>query len=374
MKKVFEEAAIGNMLLPNRFVRSATWAGMATEKGNVTEGLTMLMERLAEGKVGLIMTGHAFVHPGGQAGPWQLGIYDDSQIPGLERMVERMHDHGSRVCCQLAHSGVQGSADVLGKAPKGPSAMENAFGQKGEAMDKSEIDEVVSAYAQAASRAREAGFDCVQIHAAHGYLISEFLSPFFNKRDDEYGGSFENRARLLMEVYRAVRKAVGERYPVLIKINCRDFTEPEFTPKEMRKVCAMLDKEGLDAVEMSGGNPFAAPKIPVRKGKAGREKEAWYLEYAREFKEECGMPLILVGGIRSYGMAEKLIENGECEFIALSRPLIREPHLVKRWKEGNLDDATCISCNSCFKGIMAGKGLYCLIDAGEVGRDEAMKE
>jgi 2,4-dienoyl-CoA reductase-like NADH-dependent reductase (Old Yellow Enzyme family) len=374
MSKLFQETAIGNLLVPNRFVRSATWAGMATEDGQVTEGLIMLMERLAKGKVGLIMTGHAYVHPAGKAGPWQLGIYDDSQIPGLERMAARMHEHGSRTCCQIAHSGVQGAGQVLDGAPKGPSAMKNAFGDQGEAMTVDEIKEAVQAFAKAASRAQEAGYDAVQLHAAHGYLISEFLSPFFNKRDDEYGGSLENRSRLLMEAYRAVREAVGPRYPVLIKINCRDFTDPEFTPEEMIEVCKRLVSEGLDGVEMSGGNQFAAPEIPVRKGKAGRESEAWYLEYAEAFKKECGVPLMLVGGVRSYGKAEKLVEDGDADFISMARPLIREPGLIKRWKEGDLDDAKCISCNSCFKGVTGGRGLYCLIDAGEVGREEAMKE
>lgn len=374
MSKVFEETSIGGLLTPNRFVRSATWAGMATDQGDVTEGLIMLMERLARGKVGLIMTGHTYVHPGGQAGPWQLGLYKESQIRGMERMVERMHQHGSRTCCQISHSGAQGSAKILGQAPKGPSSVQNSFGDQAEAMAKADIEEAVNSFALAASRAREAGFDAIQIHAAHAFLISEFLSPFFNKRDDEYGGSIENRSRLLLEVYRAVREAVGPRYPVLVKINCRDFLEPEFTPEEMRTVSGMLEKEGLNAVEMSGGTPFSAPMTPVRKGKAGRAHEAWHLEYARDFKKDCGMKLILVGGVRSYATAEKIVHDGHADLIAMSRPLIREPDLIKRWREGDLDDAKCISCNSCFKGVFDGRGLYCLVEAGEVSEKEAARE
>lgn len=374
MAILFEQAAIGGLSMPNRFVRSATWAGMATPEGDPTEGLNGLMERLAQGKVGLIVTGNAFVHPKGQSVPWQLSLADDGKIKGLERMVERMHAHGSRTCCQLVHAGAQTRAELLGEIPKGPSPHTNIFGEETGAMTKADIETVVESFAQAAARAREAGFDAVQLHAAHGYLISQFLSPYFNKREDEYGGSPVNRARLLMEVYRAAREAVGPAFPLLIKINCRDFLEPEFTAGEMRAVCKRLETEGLDAVEISGGTPFSLPNTPTRKGKAGREREAWHLEYAREFRKECGLPVILVGGIRSHAMAEKVVADGDADFISMCRPLIREPHLVKRWREGGREDAKCISCNMCFKGVVGGKGLYCLVDAGEVGQKEAMNE
>jgi 2,4-dienoyl-CoA reductase-like NADH-dependent reductase (Old Yellow Enzyme family) len=374
MKALFDPTAIASMNLPNRFMRSATWAGMATDEGAVTEGLTALMGRLAEGRVGLVMSGHAYVVKWGQAGPWQLGIHDDKLIDGLRTMTGAVHEHGMRIGAQLAHAGVQGTEKLLGRQARGPSAMQNTHGEQAEAMSEDEIHEVVRAFGRAASRAVEAGFDCVQIHAAHGYLASEFLSPYFNRRDDEYGGSLENRARFVLEVLGAVREAVGPHYPVLAKMNCRDFLEPEFTPGEMREVSSMLADAGLDALEMSGGTAFSGAEIPVRKGRAARSEEAWYLEHAREFRKECDLPLALVGGIRTYGTAENLVERGDCDFVSLSRPLIREPRLVKRWESGNLDPATCISCNMCFKGVLRGDGLYCLVEAGEIEEKEAREE
>jgi 2,4-dienoyl-CoA reductase-like NADH-dependent reductase (Old Yellow Enzyme family) len=269
------------------------------------------------------------------------------------------------------HAGAQTKAEILGQTPKGPSPMRNIFGEETAAMSRQDIDTVIDSFAKAAGRARQAGFDAVQIHAAHGYLVSQFLSPYCNQRDDEYGGSSENRARLLLEIYRAVRETVGNNYPLLIKINCRDFLEPEFTLQEMIAVCKQLEQRGLDAVELSGGMPFSAPKSPTRTGKAGRTP--YHLDYAREFKKHLDMPVILVGGVRSFEDAETILDQGHAEFIAMSRPLIREPHLARRWQNGDHTGAACISCNMCFKGAIGGKGLYCAIDAGEVSEEEAAK-
>ena len=213
MSKLFEPSEINGMKLANRFVRSATWEGMAADDGACTPKLTDLMVGLARGGVGLIISSHAYVSPEGQAGPWQLGIYDDRLIPGLGDMTTAVHKNGGKIVMQLAHAGYFAGAKLTGQTPMAPSSVEGfAKGPRNE-MTVNDIQAVVKAYGAAAKRAQIAGFDGVQIHSAHGYLLSQFLSPAFNQRQDEYGGDIGNRARALLEVFREVRQAVGEDYP-----------------------------------------------------------------------------------------------------------------------------------------------------------------
>jgi 2,4-dienoyl-CoA reductase-like NADH-dependent reductase (Old Yellow Enzyme family) len=229
-------------------------------------------------------------------------------------------------------------------------------------MSLHEIDQVVEAFGMAAKRAKNAGFDGVQLHAAHGYLLSQFLSPFFNKRSDNYGGSIENRARILLEAFQAVRNKVGEEYPVFVKINSEDFVEGGLTVEEMLQVGAMLEKAGVDAIEMSGGTIYASgANSSCRIGALDSpEKEAYYKDAAIRYKEEISVPLILVGGICSPDVSEKLASDGLADYVSLCRPLIREPNLVSRWRSGNRNRATCIYCNGCFNPGLKGKGVQCI--------------
>jgi 2,4-dienoyl-CoA reductase-like NADH-dependent reductase (Old Yellow Enzyme family) len=229
-------------------------------------------------------------------------------------------------------------------------------------MTLAEIGRVVAAFGESAALAKKAGFDGVQIHAAHGYLLSQFLSPFFNRRKDAYGGSIENRARIVLETLQSVRKAVGDDYPVLIKINSEDFVDGGLTVDEMLQVAALLEKAGIDAIEMSGGTVYVSGAFSaIRTGAFNTpEKEVFYREAAARYKAKIGVPLLLVGGIRSFEVAEKLVSNGSADYISLSRPLIREPALINRWKSGKLGKATCISDNACFGPTLKGEGLYCI--------------
>ena len=207
MKHLFETTSINGMTLPNRFVRSATWEGMAAADGSVSARLTEKMVELARGDVGLIISGYSFVRPEGRSTPGQLAVYDDRFVPGLKRMVDAVHAAGGRIAQQIVHGGASANRDLSGMGPVGPS--DN--GGKCRPLRKDEMAGIAVAFAQAARRAKEAGFDAVQVHGAHGFLLSEFLSPAFNKRTDEYGGSLENRARLLVEVVQGVREVVGAR-------------------------------------------------------------------------------------------------------------------------------------------------------------------
>lgn len=362
MPDLFEETKINNMTLKNRFVRSATWEGMAGEDGSCTQRLTDLMVQLAKGGVGLIITGHTYILPVGQAGSRQLGIHKDELVAGLREMTDAVHREDGRIVLQLAHAGCQANAVLSGMEPLGPSVLQVDGKPICREMTVDEVEETVKAFGKAAGRAKRSGFDGVQIHAAHGYLLSQFLSPFFNKRNDAYGHSLENRAHFLIDSYKAIRSAVGNDYPVLIKINSEDFLENGFTTKEMIEVSDTLEWEGIDAIEMSGGTGMSDKKlIPVRTGLSdSQDKEGFYRQAAMLYKEQINIPLILVGGIRSYEAAEEMVKEDIADYISMSRPLIREPGLINRWRSGDHGRSACKSDNACFIPAIKGKGIYCV--------------
>ncbi len=363
MSKLFESSVINGMALSNRFVRSATWEGMAGDDGSSTPKLIDLMVKLARGGVGLIVTGHAYVSPEGMASPRQLGIHDDALIPGHGKMVDAVHEAGGKIVMQIAHAGCHALVDVTGIPAVGPSPLEGKSSPLCRAMAQHEIDAVVEAFGRSAERAGDAGFDGVQVHAAHGYLISQFLSPFYNTRTDEYGGNLENRARFLLAVVESIRNAVGTGYPLLVKLNAQDYVEGGFSEDEMVQVALMLQEAGADALELSGGITYSGKFSPVRRGKLDSEnQECYYLDAARKYRERVSMPLILVGGIRSRAVAERLVEEGHADFVAMSRPFIREPGLINRWKSEDRAKSECKCDNLCFKPAVAGEGLFCLTE------------
>ena len=369
MSKLFEPGEINGMRLANRFVRSATWEGMAADDGACTPKLIDLMVTLAQGGVGLIISSHAYVSPEGQAGPWQIGVYDDKLIPGLEAMAAAVHENGGKIVMQLAHAGYFANAKLTGQTPQAPSNVEGFAKGARQEMSADDIQGVVKAYGAAAQRAQTAGFDGVQIHSAHGYLLSQFLSPAFNHRKDEYGGDIQNRARAMVEVLREVRQAVGKDFPVLVKINCQDFIENGLQPEDSRQAGKMLVENGIDAIELSGGVLVGGKLSPSRMGIKSAEKEAYFQNEARAFKENIQVPLILVGGNRSFQVADQMIHEGVADYISLARPLIREPGLVNRWKSGDLGKATCVSDNMCFAPAMKGEGIYCLTEEREMEKN-----
>jgi 2,4-dienoyl-CoA reductase-like NADH-dependent reductase (Old Yellow Enzyme family) len=362
MHKLFEETEINGMKLANRFVRSATWEGMATKEGASTPRLVEMMAELARGQVGLIISSHAYVRKDGQAGLFQLGIYEDGLIKALQKMTKAVHNEKGKIVAQLAHAGFFANAELSGETPVAVSELEEYEHPPRKVMSEDDIQAVTVAFARAAQRAKEAGFDGVQLHAAHGYLLNQFLSPYFNRRPDGYGGSAENRARAPVEVVRAVKAAVGKNFPVLIKINSEDFLEGGLKVKDSVKAGELLEKAGLDALEVSGGTALSGKLVPSRRGIKSEEKEAYFKEAARAFKDRLNVPVILVGGIRSFQVAEKLVEEGYADYISMSRPLIREPDLIKRWASGDRSKATCVSDSLCFEPGRAGEGVYCVTE------------
>ena len=369
MSSLFETTTINGMAMGNRVVRSATWEGLAADDGTSTPPLDVMLGDLAAGGVGLVIPGYAFVSPEGKDAPGQLGICSDEQIPGLARMAHAVQAAGGSIALQLAHAGCFGEPALSGLEAIGPSALETEGGPVGRAMTVAELAGVPQAFAAAAGRAKTAGCDAVQVHAAHGYLLSQFLSPYFNRRTDGYGGELERRARLLAEVIAAVRGTVGSDFPVLVKLNAEDFLPGGFSVDDMLRVAVLLEAAGIDAIELSGGTGLEAGLSFSRVGRpAPGEPEAYYEIAARRLKEMVGVPLILVGGIRTLETAERLVAESATDYVALSRPLIREPRLIERWRAGDTAPARCVSDNGCFETGDDGKGIFCAVDARKARR------
>lgn len=368
MSILFEPVDLCGMRLSNRFVRSATWEGMADEDGACTEALIGVMKRLAEGEVGLIITSHAYVRKDGQAGPRQLAIYDDRFIEPLSRMAKEVHASGGKIVAQLAHAGLFANPKLSGLTPVCISDIPVYGDKKRHEMSLDELSSIAEDYASAALRARRAGFDGIQIHAAHGYLLSQSLSPHFNQRKDLYGGDLAGRARLLLQVVRLSRAMAGEDFPMLIKINSSDFLDNGLGLDDSIKIAALAAEAGVCAVEISGGTVVSGELSPSRLKILSEDREAYFREAAKAFKERIPVPVILVGGIRSFDLAERLVLEKVCDLISLCRPLIREPALVKRWRAGDRRKATCLSDNLCFAPARAGEGIYCVVERRSQGK------
>lgn len=341
---LFEQVFLGSLVLANRFVRSATYAGMADREGGYTTRLAALLEEVAGGGAGLLITGHAFVREDGRAGPRQLGMHRDDLVPGFRNLTDRVHRAGCPVVAQLSHAG------VFAKGVKG-----------GGLTAGSPAGEIRDTFVGAAARAREAGFDGVQLHAAHGYLLSQLLSPLFNRRTDRYGGGAENRAALVGEIIEGIKRRAGAEFPVLVKMNGSDHADGGMTAGEAARAAPVLAGYGADAVELSGGLLTSARSGPSRPAGV----EAYFREEAAAVKPSLTVPLILVGGIRSPAVAGELVSQGTADMIAMSRPFIHEPGLVSRWRRGEREPSRCQSDNRCLRAALAG-GVRCV----RLGKEE----
>ena len=360
---LFEPTKIKNMELRNRFVRSATYDGCA-DKGYVTEKQMNLFTTLAEGGVGLIITGITVVHNSGYISKYQNSISSDEFMSGLIRLISAVHDRGAKIAVQLFHAGREARfPKSTGRVPTGPSFLEKDpyFKAGYRAMTESEIWEVVSSFGDGARRAREAGFDAVQIHGAHAYLLSQFLSPHTNRRQDEWGGSLENRLRIHREIYWDIRQKVGENYPVLIKIGVQDGFPGGLEFSEGKMAAKYLAEYGFDALEISQGLRGPSDENTEFRTKINTlDHEAYFRNCCHQIKNQVGVPVIMVGGLRTFKLMEEIVRNKEADFISLSRPLIREPAIINEWNKGDRHRAECISCNKCLERLRRGEKLKCV--------------
>jgi 2,4-dienoyl-CoA reductase-like NADH-dependent reductase (Old Yellow Enzyme family) len=389
MTQVFSPGQIGRLTLPNRLIHSATYECLAAEDGSVTEALINRYKTLAQGGVGLIIPGYFYVDARGKAMPNQTGIAEDRHLPGLTELVGAVHRAGSLIAFQIAHGGRQAPRKLIGQAPLAPSR----FGRdpvslsKPAAATETDIEQIIRAFAAAARRTVQAGADALQLHCAHGYLLQEFLSPFFNRRRDRWGGSPENRFRLVREIILAIRAEIGADFPILVKMNANDFTpRPGIDPLLAAQYARWLAELDIAALEISSGTYYTfhmvRGEVPLEDMARGlprwmrlpakmvfkkqiipcRFKSLYHLEAAATIKPALGrVPLILVGGVRTLAEMERVLADGQADFLSLSRPFIREPYLAKRLKSGETTGASCISCNKCFAAVFNGLPLRCYV-------------
>ncbi|MFQ5978762.1 MAG: NADH:flavin oxidoreductase [Candidatus Heimdallarchaeota archaeon] len=351
--QIFSEGKIGNLTLPNRLVRSATWDPSILKSREMTDEVLRLYRNLALGGVGLIITGGfpVFQEQTLKDSPnkW-ISTYTDLRVKGIEHMAHLVHT--SRQECRIIAQLENGNLNARPSVIKSPHSR-----RKQRRLTVEEIADIVGCFVEAIVDMKKAGFDGVQLHAAHGGLLSRFLSPYTNRRNDAYGGSTSNRVRIIQEIISKARQFVGN-FPILVKINCTDYLEGgvniDILPEQAREI----KQTGADAIEVSGGmweclfrgeqelgfRPVPAPESHTRI--KNPEKQNYFLKYAE--KLDLSIPVILVGGNRDVERLEEIVNQGKVDFIALSRPLIREPDLPKNWLEGRGSRTPeCISCNSC---------------------------
>jgi 2,4-dienoyl-CoA reductase-like NADH-dependent reductase (Old Yellow Enzyme family) len=353
---LFTRVSIGPAVIPNRFVRSATHDFMAEDDGSITDRQVALFSSLAEGEVGLIITGHAFVNPGGKASPRQIGIHEDRLVPGLARLTAEVHRFPSRILVQLAHAGRQTKEKLCGGRPIAPSPVfEPVFKVLPREMAEEDIVRTIDDFIRGGVRARTAGFDGVQIHAAHGYLLSSFLSPHTNRRSDAWGGPIQNRARIVSEIIRGIKAAAGADFPVAVKLNSSDLMPGGLDIETAVEAARLFVSDGLDAIEVSGGTSESG-RGSMWPGVRPEEEEGYFVDAAARVKGAVRIPVLGLGGLRTFREMEKFVREGRADLVSMSRPFIREPGLVRLFREGKIKKSECISCNKCFnpRGIACG--------------------
>jgi len=369
----FSPGQFGSLEIKNRLVRSATFESRA-DNGKVTDELVRFYRNLAKGGAGLIITGHCAVHPEGYMTPKMTKLSDDSFTSELRKISQSVHGAGTgcRIFLQLNHPGRQ-TLPGTDRTPIAPSAIyDTLYKRTPREMTSEEIKEMIDCFANGIGRAKEAGFDGVQIHAAHGWLLGSFLSPHTNRREDEYGGSTENRVRIIREMLEKGRKKAGVGFPILVKMNSDDCFPGGINLEEASKIAETFSYLGFSGVEVSGGirESLARPEqelgwkpVPIpeaRVGIAREDQEAYFWPGAKAIKRAVNLPVILVGGIRSLNRIEEILEEGSVDFCAMARPFIREPNLPQKFLSGTTRKSACISCNACLP--FDGGPVRCRVD------------
>ncbi len=362
MPTLFESCTIGSLQLRNRFLRSATWDATADVSGSVTNHSVALYRELARGEIGLIISGYAFVSDHGKANPGQYGVHTDEMIPGLRRLADAVHEQDGRIALQIVHSGI----NSRWFSPQGIPVLAMShlpdFKHAHREMTTEDIEGIITDFAAAAVRGVEAGFDAIQLHGAHSYLMSQVISPLYNQRADDWGGTPENRRRFHLEVIRAVRQAIGHDFPLFIKFGIMDDQDGGLTLEEGIEATRQMVAAGLDAVEVSTG-----VGQPIPRSTKNDLEQTPFRESAAAAKQAISVPVAVVAGIRTLDTARNIIDSGDADMVAMCRPLIREPHLIARWRRGETDRATCISCNRCMPIVARGEPLEC-------GEDRRLRE
>lgn len=375
---LFQEVSIGTMRLKNKLIVPAMSTRFVGEDGKATERFAAYHERRARGGWGLIITENFLIGEGVGVKRDLPGLWNDSQIPGYREVTDRIHQAGGKICAQLYHAGRNTHSGITGRHNVAPSPICDPSNREiPHELTQEEILAIEEQFAQAALRAKKAGFDAVELHGAHGYLIAQFLSPFSNRRGDRYGGTLENRARFAVEILRKVKETAGEDYPVIFRISASEFLSQGMNLSQSRAICRMLEEAGADAINCSQSGPatgwYTVPSFYVPNGA--------FLEFAQEIKSCVSIPVIAVGRINSPGLAEQVLLSGKADLVAMGRASVADPDLPVKARNGETEDIlTCIACcQGCLGSTIKKKPLTCLVNpfAGketEFSEEEQAKE
>ena len=370
MNPLLTPGRIGSLETRNRIVMPPMTTRLSDAKGYVTDDSIAYYMARVRGGVGLITVEMASPTRAGRHRKRELGIYDDRFLPGLKRLTDAIHAGGGKCSIQLGHGGGHTRQDICGETPVAPSAIPHpVFEVTNETivpkeMTLADIRDTTAAFAAAAARAEKAGFDCVEIHAAHGYLISQFLTPFENRRSDDYGGSLENRARFGLDVLRAVKAAAT--IPVIFRISVDDYFPEGLVPADGIKVAVWAAQTGADALHVAAGHyrslPSAARMIPPM-----QYPDATFLDYAAQVKQQVAVPVIAVGRLGDPTVATEAVASGKADFVSLGRTLIADPEWVAKLERGE-PIRRCLACNTCINEMRGGTQLRCVVN-GMAGRE-----
>jgi len=371
MNILLTPARIGSVEIPNRIVMPPMTTRTADEEGYVTDDTLAYYLARARGGVGLITVEMASPERAGRHRRREVGIYDDCFLPGLARLVGNIHGAGSKASIQLGHGGGHTRRDICGETPIAPSAIPHPVYETTfetiipQAMTKERIEVAIAAHVSAALRARKAGFDCVEIHAAHGYLISQFHAPFENRRTDEYGGSLENRARFGLEVMRAVKTAVGA-MPVIYRLSVEDFFPGGLPFNEGKQIAIWAALAGGDALHVTAGHYRSLPSAQIVLPPMSFP-DAMFLDFAAEVKASVHVPVIAVGRLGDPATATAAVATGKTDFVALGRTLIADPQWVEKLRRGE-PIRRCLACNTCINEMRGGARIGCVVNSA-AGRE-----
>ena len=365
VRKLFEPIKIGQMELKNRIVLAAMVANFAKEDGSVTDRLIAYHVNIARGGCSLNVTESSHVSPEGKRITHALGAYNDKLIPGFRELTEAVHAEGGKIAQQIHHGGRECSSEITGLQPIGPSNLASRYSGISKKTDiprqmtLEDIEIIISKFGDAGQRAREGGFDAVEIHGAHGYLINQFLSPYANKRNDRYGGDIYGRSRFLQEIILDVKKKAGEDFPVLVKLNIHDYVEGGVVPEDACITAKLAVEAGGDAIICSVGLHESRPYIMIP---AMQIPPFTNVHFAKMVKEYVDVPVGTVGRIIEPKKAANIIKEGKADFVVMGRGLLADPEWPKKAMEGRYDDIReCIACNQgCIDNIHRMKPFTCL--------------
>ena len=374
MSMLFSPAFISGIKLKNRIIFPPITTNAGQSDGRVSDGQIKYYSQIAAGGVGAVIVEPVAISPQGRLITNSLGLWDDHLIPGLANLAAAIKKQGAAAILQLVHAGTKGMEKVNGIEPLTPSGIPMAKRGRAKELSKAEIQEIIEQFVQAAVRAKKAGFEAVELHAAHFYLLSSFLSPALNKRSDEYGGSTQGRVKIVTDIIKGIKECLGTEYPVICRINGRESLDSALgkgiDAAELRSICLELEKAGADALHISAYTILIPAlekhiNIPYTSMPGPRDAPGCFSDYAAEVKQYVQVPVLTVGKIESFSVAEEILTAGKADFVAMGRGLIADPELPHKMEKG-AEGGSCLYCSKCMDSILKGT-MSCAVNTLPLG-------